>query len=145
MLREKLYAITMPLDEFMYLHITDFLYTLEGPLSFTMNAVIYALIKEEHHDIWLEKDHKFITSFNEIFEIPLSTRLKFLNLHGFSFFSETCSRKLRNAVAHQDFNIESDGSIHYKDTTKTLSEIDRINKRMNGIVEIFMYDIIGEV
>jgi len=54
------------------------------------------------------------------------------------------SVRARNAVAHQNNIIESDGSIHYKDTRKTLSELDRIIKSMTDIVEVFI-DVLGEV
>ena len=143
-LRDRLYSISMPIDESAYLHLTDLLYTLEGPMSFVMNAVIYTLVRDGHHDIWSEQKQKFISSFDEVFNIPLSTRIKFLNTHGFNFFSEICPRGIRNAVAHQNFTIESDGSIHFKGTRLTLSELDRINNRMMDVVETFM-NVLGEV
>lgn len=136
-LRDKLFTTDMPKDELAYLRLTDLIYTIEGPFSFIMNVVIYSLLKEGHHDIWSESEQQFISSFEDIFKIPLYKRLKFLNAHNFSFFSDICPRKIRNAVAHQTFLIESNGIIKYNTTEISLSQIEKINDKMIKIAEIF--------
>lgn len=100
------------------------LFMTEGVLSFFMNIIIYTLMVKEHHDVWFEWKQKFVSSFDELFEVPLSVRLTFLEKHGFKFFSEICPKDIRNAVAHQDFNIESDGTIYYKERKKKLAKED---------------------
>lgn len=137
-LRDRLHDSTMPPKESAYLHLFDLLYILEGPLSYVMNVVIYTLMRVGHHDIWSEKKQKFISSFEDVFEMPLATRLKFLNNHGFDFFSEICPRKVRNAVAHQNFKIMSDGSIHWNGNELALSKLKEINERMMDIVQLFV-------
>lgn len=41
----------------------------------------------------------------------LHVKLKFLDIHDFSFLAEVCPKELRNAFAHQSFKINADGSI----------------------------------
>ena len=96
------------------LQVTFILFLTEGILGFGMNMIIYALMLKEHHDIWWEWKQRFVSSFDELFEVRLSVRLKFLEKHGFEFFSEICPKNIRNATAHLDFNIGSDGTIHLK-------------------------------
>jgi len=135
-LRDKLHSTTLETDESAYLRLTDLLYTLEGPFSYIINVVIFTLIKEGHHDLWSGNTNKFISSFEEIFNIPLSTRLKFLNAHDFTFFSDLCPRTLRNAVAHQNFLIE-EGTVKYNKNSMSLSNIVKITDNMIKVAEIF--------
>ena len=137
-LKAKFFDGHLSVVESAYLCLFDLLYTLEGPFSFVMNSVICALITEGHHDIWSELKQRFVSSFSDVLEIPLSTRLKFLNSHGFEFFSEICPRKIRNAIAHQNFKIEPDGSIAYDGKEMSLSELRRITDRMVTVVKLFV-------
>lgn len=93
------------------LYITDLLYVVEGPFSGIVNLIVHNKIAEHHHDIWDEYHEKFATSFKEIVRLRLYLKLEFLKRHGFDFLTETCPRTLRNAIAHQSFRIEGDGSI----------------------------------
>jgi hypothetical protein len=45
--------------------------------------------------------------------IPLTVKLKFLERHDFDFFTGLCHRELRNAVAHQDYQFDSNGDVIY--------------------------------
>lgn len=98
--------------------LTYILFLTEGILGFGMNMIIYDLMLKGHHDIWLEWKQRFVSSFDELSEVPLSVRLKFLKKHELEFFSEICPRDLRNAIAHLNFDIDSDGTIQIKDGKK---------------------------
>lgn len=87
------------------------LFLTEGPLSFYINCYCLGLILVGHHDMWSEEKQKFISSFEEIARMSLFIKLEFLERHGFKSFSKICPRKVRNAVAHYDFRIESEGTI----------------------------------
>jgi len=113
------------------------LFLTEGPLSFYINAYSCGLILEGHHDVWLEDKQRFVSSFKEIVRVPLSTKLKFLERHGFKFFSEVCPKKVRNAIAHWDFNIEPDGTIyigHQKFTKENSAKIIHEIVELLGII-----------
>ena len=46
--------------------------------SFAINQIVYALMLKEHHDIWLERRQKFVSSFEELFLVDLYVKEKFL-------------------------------------------------------------------
>ena len=54
------------------------LYLTEVPISFAINIFIYTLMLKGHHDVWFEQKQKFVSSFDELFDVPLSVKLKFL-------------------------------------------------------------------
>jgi len=93
-----------------------------------MNVVIYALMLKEHHDIWSGRERKFVSSYDELSEVPLYVRLKFLEKHKFGFFSEICPKDIRNAIAHLNFNINSDGTIYLKKPKKKYTKKELENK-----------------
>jgi hypothetical protein len=94
------------------------LYFVEGPLNLVINEIAYSLMVKGHHDIWSEQKQKFVSSFDELFEIRLFIKLEFLKKHGFGFLSEICSKEIRNAIAHQNFKIEPDGTVRLKNERK---------------------------
>lgn len=121
-------------DEESLLIVTYILFATEGILGFRMNIIIYSLMLKGHHDVWFEQKQKFVSSFDELFEVHLSTRLKFLKRHGFQFFSEICPRDIRNAIAHMSFNIESNGTFHMKKGKKYTKK--ELAIKMTDIVKI---------
>jgi hypothetical protein len=90
----------------------NILFTVEGLLAGIVNLTIYALIVNRHDDIFNPHNHEFVSSFEDILSIELGMKLKFLEKHGFKFLSATCSRDIRNMVAHGDFIIQEDGTIY---------------------------------
>jgi hypothetical protein len=93
------------------------LFLTEGLLAFIVDTIIYNLMLKEHHDIWSERKREFVSSFNELLELhDLDEKLKFLDEHGFGFISnQIYPGKMRNAIAHLDFDIEPDtGTVYIK-------------------------------
>ena len=75
----------MPPSEEALLKLTYILFLTEGLLAFYINAISYALLTSEHHDIWFDRKQKFVSSFEELCEVSLSMKLKFLDNHSFLF------------------------------------------------------------
>lgn len=121
--------------------VTYLLFLTEGLLGFGMNAIIYALMLKEHHDVWFERKQKFVSSYDELSEVPLSVRLKFLEMHGFKFFSEICPKDIRNAIAHMNFNIDSNGTFHMKKRKKYTKE--ELENKIFNVVR--MFDLLNKV
>jgi hypothetical protein len=118
--------------------LTEILFVTEGVFSAVSNLAIYAMILTEHHDIWNEYNRKFASSFEEVVELPLYVKLRFLEKHRFEFFAELCPKELRNAIAHLNYRIDTDGSIHIHEkgkNTKKFTLIEVIEKIL--IVQIF--------
>ncbi|MCJ7633652.1 hypothetical protein MUP77_14840 [Candidatus Bathyarchaeota archaeon] len=115
------------------LKLTYILFLVEGPFGFYINNYVFGLVLESHHDVWLEDKQKFASSFEEIINVPLSTKLKFLDKHDFKSFSKICPKDIRNAIAHWNFHIEADGTITIKnhkytkeDSTNIVLDIDKL-------------------
>jgi len=47
--------------------------------------------------------------------LPMPRKLDFLKRKGFSEISSVCDTRLRNSIAHLDFEVQSDGTISYFD------------------------------
>jgi hypothetical protein len=126
------------LEEFSLTYLMNFLFEIEGYLNLVMDFVVYALMKR-HHDIWSDVNQSFISSFDEISLIPLSVKLKFLENHGFGFFSELCHRELRNAVTHQNCRLDSKGDVVYgkKNTRLKMEDLAQINNNISLFVAKF--------
>jgi hypothetical protein len=93
------------------IYLMEILYLVEGIVNYLMNLVIFTLILQEHHDLWFEDRHTFVSSFDDLFRVSMFVRETFLEQHGFGFFRELCNRELRNAIAHQNFKIEKNGDV----------------------------------
>ena len=141
-LLEKIPWPKISASEESFLIVSYILFMTEGLLSFGMNVIIYALMLKEHHDIWSEWKNKFVSSYDELSEVRLSARLKFLERHGFGFFSEICPKDIRNAIAHMNFIIDSKGTIHLKRPTKQYTK-EELQKKIEDIVK--MVSLFNEV
>ena len=92
------------------------------------------------HDIWSEDKRIFVEKFEDLNRIPLATKLKFLEKHDYKETAKICNRKLRNAIAHHNFEINSDGSIdyyHYENKLKT-NNIE-LREGINAIYTMFAF------
>lgn len=123
-------------------------YITEGPISTAVNLVSFILMSIEHHDVWSEYRQKFISSYDELAEIPLSIRLKFLKEHGFEIFSKICPAEIRNAIAHNYFEIDSKGVVYiikkgkkHPKTSEELSEVLNKIQQFLGTFEKAFQDI----
>jgi len=83
----------------------------EGPIQFFINLIIYTLVKSEHHDIYDPRTERFVYSLEDISDIILAIKIKFLKTHGFDYFEVVCAKDIRNAVAHQNIEIEENGTL----------------------------------
>lgn len=95
------------------LYLLQVLYHVEGTVSYLMNVVIYALLLRDYdRQFSVNKYWKLVSSFDDLYEIRLATREAFLSENGYGFFSEIINRELRNAIAHQNFEIMENGVVH---------------------------------
>jgi hypothetical protein len=127
--------------EICMLQLMRILLTVEGMLTGIFNLAIYALIVNAHHDICTTRDHDFASSFEDIFDVDLSVKMKFLEKHGCGFLTEVCPRGIRNAIAHSAFVIEEDGAVKItekgKDKTYSLAQLTDILENMYILITIF--------
>lgn len=101
--------------------------------SVYVNMIILLLVARGQ-DLHLEPDRnhwytRHVTSLEDL-ESPalsLSTKLDFLEMNGLRFFSKWVGRKLRNKIAHLNFQIDDDGKFFLL-TRKGRKEVDLFKK-----------------
>jgi len=121
------------------LSLTTYLFYIEGIYMLSIDVIIYYLI-QDCHDIWSEERRIFVDEFEDLNRIPLATKLKFLEKHDYSETSKLCDRKLRNAIAHHEFEIQPDGTIdyyHYGKKNETNNY--ELRRRINDIYVMFAF------
>lgn len=116
-------------------------FKIEGELAFWMNLVIFYYINLGKHDIWHPYLQRFVTSFDEISDIPFYIKAKFLEAHGFWFIEDFLQKDLRNAIAHQDYLINEKGEIElYRRQKRTriieLSELAEISSNITRLYTV---------
>jgi len=84
----------------------------EGVFSFFINVLILALILDDHQYYRNNKRIKLET-MKDIRKETLANKLQFLSKSGLGYFTDSCNRALRNSVAHENYQIEDDGSFTY--------------------------------
>ena len=121
------------------LSLTTYLFYIEGIYMLSIDVIIYYLI-QDCHDIWSEERRIFVDEFEDLNRIPLATKLKFLEKHDYSEIVKLCDRKLRNAIAHHEFEIQPDGTVdyyHYGKKNETNNY--ELRRRINDIYVMFAF------
>jgi hypothetical protein len=95
------------------LSLAIYLFLTEGSIASYMNFICFMLVSQGH-DIYDFFSKKYACSFEEIANVDMRTKEEFLKEHDFDLFNKGYDRKLRNAVAHRNFDIEDDGTIRVK-------------------------------
>jgi hypothetical protein len=90
-----------------------YLFEVEGCFASYMNLVCLMLVYQGH-DLYNFFDRNFARSLDEIASVNMQTKELFLKEHDFELFNEGFNRKLRNAIAHFDFEIAKDGTVRAK-------------------------------
>lgn len=73
--------------------------------------LIVMLLVLNGHDFFVQYPRKYAKNLDDLDDSNVAEKLDFLNFHGFSILSENINRKLRNKIAHMDFDIEGKGII----------------------------------
>jgi len=96
--------------DFSILMIATFLWTFEGFYVCRLNLFCLLLI-ENGHDLFDPIRRKYVCTLEEIGEVDLSTKLKFLSIHKFGALQRKQDQRFRNRIAHHDFSLKEDGNI----------------------------------
>jgi hypothetical protein len=104
----------------------NFLWTYETHYVLWVDIFCCLLVGNGHD---LSFRGKYVSSFEEIGNVDVHTKLKFLEAHNFKIFNRKQDRKLRNKIAHHDFLLYDSGILQVKGET-----ID-INQRLSDLVD----------
>jgi len=73
--------------------------------------LVIMLFVANDHDFYVYRNRKYAKKLDDLDDSSLSEKLDFLNHHKLQIFSQHINRKLRNVIAHMDFDIEADERI----------------------------------
>lgn len=110
--QQQVPSTSLTLRERAMVQLLNILYSTEGGLGGVINLIAFALILRGHNDLRSQPKRKFVSEFNGLLEAQLSDKLKLLRKHGFGSISDFCPKDLRNAIAHQSFAIDVQGTVH---------------------------------
>lgn len=89
---------------------SGFLWKYEGTYLTCIDIMCYMLVATGH-DLFNSIKRQYVDSIEEIGEVDLSTKLKFLDRHDFGLINRKQDQKLRNKIAHHDYYFDEDGEI----------------------------------
>lgn len=88
-----------------------YLVSVEGGFANHADLVCFLLVSQEH-DLYNYYKREYVTAnMDDIKEVDLYTKIQFLENHNLASFTKICDRKLRNCIAHHDFEIDETGKI----------------------------------
>lgn len=122
------------------LELFSYLVLSEGVFSEIVQAIAFILM-ESHHDIY--DKGKFVKNYEELNEVPLSVKLKFIKRHGLEFIAVAYDKKLRNSIAHLGFIVNDDGSIVDRKTGKITKDVREKTDSFGSVCAVTMLAIYG--
>ena len=75
-----------------------------------VDVICYMLVATGH-DLFDSIRRQYVDSIEEIGEVDLSTKLKFLDRHDFGLINRKQDQKLRNKIAHHNYYFDESGKI----------------------------------
>jgi len=85
--------------------LTTYLFTVENTFVQCVDQLIFFILIKTQSFIWDSFSNKFVNRYDELKHISLYMKVKFLEKYGFDFLDEIYDRKLRNSIAHSEFDI----------------------------------------
>jgi hypothetical protein len=114
------------------LGLSGYLFSVEGGYAGYMNFFCILLISQGH-DLYDFFMRKFVYTFEDVANVNMQTKELFLKEHNLDLFNKGYNRKIRNSIAHCDFEIENDGTVKIKG-----EKID-IYKEIFKLIDFMMY------
>jgi len=108
-----------------------FLYLLaaEGIVCNFLNFVSYILVSAGHDLYSLTKRQYVKENFDEIRKVEMSTKIQFLNSHGFHALTKEYDSTFRNDIAHHNYRVDEDGALYVRERPVELdSKLDSLSR-----------------
>jgi len=122
--------------EFTLISVLMYLLAVEGGACNIINYISYILVIAGH-DLYSLTKRKYVKDrLEEIGKVEMSTKIHFLNHHGFRDLTRHYDSTLRNDIAHRNFEIDEDGTLWVRGKAVDLfSKYDTILKLSNFYTE----------
>jgi hypothetical protein len=96
--------------EFSVILMAGFLWKYEGTYMLCADVFCYILVVNGH-DLFNPITRQYVDTLEEIGEVDMSTKLKFLERHDFDMFIQKQDQILRNKIAHHDYTFSEAGNV----------------------------------
>ena len=97
--------------ELALLYVFSYLTMAEGGTCNALNYFSYLLVAMGHDLFSLTKRKYIKDNIEEIRKVEMSTKIQFLNHHGFKALTKEYDSTLRNDIAHFNFEIDEKGTV----------------------------------
>lgn|SRR2546425_9019089 len=116
--------------------LVHYLLSVESFFSDVLDLLCFALVAQ-HHDPADFFRRSYVKSLEDVEQLPLADRLRFLSRHGWQEAEQAVDRDLRNAVAHANYKLQEDGTIVVAGRTLSV-ERDEFNRKTEALRD-FVY------
>lgn len=96
--------------EYSLLEMSLFLWAFEG-LYGTRLDIVCLLLTASGHDLFNLIKREYASTLEEISEVDMSTKFKFLERHKMKILIRKQDQRLRNRIAHHDFKVDEKGVV----------------------------------
>jgi hypothetical protein len=97
------------------------------------------LLVASGHDLFNLIRRKYVSSIDEIGEVDLSTKFKFLDVHKLKMLNREEDQRIRNKIAHHDFSLDDKGNILVDgEIADFVSKIHDLNEFVSKITNILI-------
>lgn len=90
----------------------EYLSLVEGFFATQVNFLAFTLVANGH-DLYSTLKGNYVESLNDIEEVSLAFKLRFLRRHSFGIVADKANIRLRNSVAHLFYHIEPNGNMKF--------------------------------
>ena len=103
------------------IEVFSYLLFAEGIICTLLNFISYLLVITGH-DLYSLTKRKYIADFlKEIEKVEMSTKIQFLNYHGFSVLTKEYDSTFRNDIAHHNYEVDEEGILRIRGKSANLA------------------------
>ncbi len=110
-----------------------FLWEYEGNYMSCVDGFCF-LLTANGHDLFDIIHRKYVKSLEDIGNVDISTKLRFLEEHGFGILNREEDQQFRNKIAHHDFILDGSGKVTIKNkevnVASRFSELRKFNHKI---------------
>ena len=113
------------------IQVLAYLIVAEGGVCNNLNWISYMLVTMGH-DLYSLRNRKYMKAdMEKVAKVEMSTKIQFLNSHGFRALTKEYDSTLRNDIAHHNYKVDEEGVLWVREQPVDLSsKIDSLQKIM---------------
>lgn len=131
--------------ELTLIEVFSYLLLAEGIICTLLNFVSYLLVITGH-DLYSLTKRKYVKEYlKEIEKVEMSTKIQFLNHHGFGVLTKEYDSTFRNDIAHHNYKVDKDGFLWVRGKSVDLTIKRRTLLKISHFVTESMMEMVKKV